>query len=285
MSHPVWRYDDQMPPGRPFAIFHSCQTAQQPLLYHSHDYYEVYFIMQGSIRVIVDEQELMPVMGEALLYPPGCMHRVTHLTPAQAYERFYIYLSRDFLHSAGTPECDLLARLEALSSGGRYCFRPGRENVAELAAAADEIIEAARDTSPAAVLTNRCRMIMYLVRLLDVLEKSVAPETGGISCRMSGLLRYINQNVRSQLTLDHLAKVFGISKFSLLHEFKEHTGMSIYQYVITRRIALAQQLIRQGVKPREASTQCGFTDYSSFYRAFKARTGLSPGQFGKKNKD
>lgn len=281
MSHPVWRFDNQMPPGREFAIFHSCHTAPQPLLYHSHDFYEIYFIMQGSVRVIVDEQDLTPVLGEVLVYPPGCMHRVTHLTPAQTYERFYLYLSRDFLRLMSIPECDLTARLEALSDGGRYCFRPGREKVLELAAAADEIIEAAKDTSPSAVLLNRCRMGMYLVELLDVLEKSVAPETGGVACRMGELLRYINQNAQHPLTLDHLAEVFGISKFSLLHEFKEHTGMSIYQYIITKRIAIAQQLIRQGTKPNLACMQCGFTDYSSFYRAFKARTGISPGQYGK----
>ena len=40
-----------------------------------------------------------------------------------------------------------------------------------------------------------------------------------------------------------------------------------------------QELIRQGVKPKDAGTQCGFSDYSSFFRAFKARTGVSPEQY------
>ena len=49
--------------------------------------------------------------------------------------------------------------------------------------------------------------------------------------------------------------------------------------MIIRRVMNAQELIRQGVKPRDACAQCGFSDYSSFYRAFKARTGLSPEQY------
>ena len=66
---------------------------------------------------------------------------------------------------------------------------------------------------------------------------------------------------------------------------KKNTGISIHQYLIMRRILIAQELIRQGVKPKDASLQCGFSDYSSFYRAFKMRVGVSPEQYrGAQNK-
>ena len=146
---------------------------------------------------------------------------------------------------------------------------------------ADEIIEAARDTSTAGMLANRCRMTIYLIRLLGLLEESVSPAAESPASRMSDLIAYINQNAAQALSLDHLEEVFGLSKYALLHEFKDYTGMSIYQYILTRRIILAQQLLRQGVKPRQACEQCGFSDYTSFYRAFRARTGKSPAQYGK----
>ena len=98
---------------------------------------------------------------------------------------------------------------------------------------------------------------------------------------MSELIRYINQNAAQPLTLDQLSEVFGISKFALLHEFKAHTGVSVYQYILTRRVLLAQEMIRQGAKPRQACEESGFADYAGFYRAFKARTGMSPNQYGK----
>ena len=85
------------------------------------------------------------------------------------------------------------------------------------------------------------------------------------------------------LTLDDLEGTFFASKYYILREFKKYTGLSVHQYMIIRRVMLAQELIGQGVKPREACIQCGFTDYSSFYRAFKARTGLSPEQFRSQN--
>ena len=47
---------------------------------------------------------------------------------------------------------------------------------------------------------------------------------------------------------------------------------------------LAQQYLAQGAKPRQACEQSGFTDYTSFYRAFKARTGVTPVQYGREKK-
>lgn len=280
-DHPIWRFDNQMPAGREFEIYHATNTTPQPTIYQSHHYYELYFILRGAIRVIVEDLDVHPVLGEALIYPPQCMHRVMHTDPTQPYERFYIYLSRDFLASISTEEYSFVEALDRLTQGKRYCLRPGEEAVLKLVPMADEIIEAAKDQSPAGRLANRCRMVIYLLHLLQLLEKSTAPAAETPASRMSDLIGYINQNAARELSLDHLEEVFSISKYALLHEFKDHTGMSIYQYVLTRRILLAQQLLQQGVKPRQACMQSGFTDYTSFYRAFKARTGKSPAQYGR----
>lgn len=281
MDHPLWRFGNQMPQGREFEIYHSINTNPQPSIYQSHHFYEIYFLLQGSIRVIVDELDLNPVLGETLIYPPNCMHRITHTDSTVPYERFYIYLSKEYLSAVSTADYSFIQELEQLTAGGRCFFRPGEEAVRELTEKADEIIEAARDASPAAVLANRCRMTMYLIRLLGLLKESIASTEDSASSRMNELIRYINQNAAQPLSLDQLEEVFGISKYVLLHEFKDYTGMSVYQYILTRRVILAQQLIQQGAKPNQACEQSGFSDYTSFYRAFKARTGKSPNQYSK----
>lgn len=280
-THPVWRFERQMPEGREFEIYHSTNTNPQPSLYHSHHYYELFFILRGALRVIVEESDVTPVLGDTLIYPPHCMHRVTHTDPSLPYERFYIYLSREYLGSISTPEYNFIEHLDRLTAGRRNCLYPGEQAVLELVPMADEIIEAAKDTSPEGIIANRCRMTIYLIRLLRLLEESITSATDSESTRMNELIRYINQNAAQPLSLDHLEEVFGISKFVLLHEFKDYTGMSIYQYILTRRVILAQQLIQQGAKPNQACEQSGFSDYTSFYRAFKARTGKSPNQYSK----
>ena len=280
-NHPIWRFENQMPEGREFEIYHSMNTNPQPSIYQSHHFYELFFILRGAIRVIVEESDLSPVLGDTLIYPPQCMHRVTHTDPSLPYERFYIYLSREFLNSISTPDYNFIEHLDKLTQNGRHCLQPGEEAVRSLVPEIDGIIEAAKDTSPAGVIGNRCRMVLCLLRIIKLLEESIASTADNEATRMSELIRYINQNASQPLSLDHLEGVFNLSKFVLLHEFKDYTGMSIYQYILTRRVILAQQLIRQGARPNQACEQSGFADYTSFYRAFKARTGMSPNQYAK----
>jgi len=281
MNHPIWRYENQMPEGREFEIYHSMNTTPQPTIYQSHHFYEIYFILRGAIHVIAGEQDLHPVLGEALIYPPHCMHRVTHSNPTLPYERFYLYLSKEFLQSISTESYSFIDILEGLTKEGNHCFKLGDQTVRALVPMADNIIEAAMDTSPAGIISNRCRMTMYLIDLLGLLEKSAATTANCASSRMNNLIRFINQHADQPLSLDYLEEEFGLSKYVLLHEFKDYTGMSIYQYILTRRVILAQQLIQEGASPHEACEQSGFTNYTSFYRAFRARTGKSPNQYGK----
>ena len=157
-DRPVWQLGNQMPEGREFEIYHATHTVPQPSIYHSHTFYELYFILRGSIRVIVEEMDISPALGDVLIYPPHCMHRVTHSDPSQPYERFYIYLSREFLASISTEGYNFIEVLDRLTGTHRYCLQPGEEAVQALVPIADEIIQGAEDTSPAGILTNRCRM-------------------------------------------------------------------------------------------------------------------------------
>ena len=125
MDHPLWRFGNQMPQGREFEIYHSINTNPQPSIYQSHHFYEIYFLLQGSIRVIVDELDLNPVLGETLIYPPNCMHRITHTDFTVPYERFYIYLSKEYLSAVSTADYSFIQELEQLTAGGRCFFRPG----------------------------------------------------------------------------------------------------------------------------------------------------------------
>jgi AraC-like DNA-binding protein len=53
-------------------------------------------------------------------------------------------------------------------------------------------------------------------------------------------------------------------------------GVSIFSYLTTKRIALAQQMLEDGTPAVDAAYQVGFGDYSVFYRAYRKITGESP---------
>ena len=104
-------------------------------------------------------------------------------------------------------------------------------------------------------------------------------ETSDVSKVVYDILEYINSNFQEDLSLDALANRFFISKYHLSREFNRIVGTSVYRYIIQKRLILAKQLISSGVPTSTVYQQCGFGDYSNFYRAFKAEYQMSPREY------
>ena len=64
-----------------------------------------------------------------------------------------------------------------------------------------------------------------------------------------------------------------------MHRFKDVTGYTVHQYISQKRLLRAGELIRQGVPVMKAAEQAGFSDYSTFLRAFQKTFHMSPKEF------
>ncbi len=214
-----------------------------------------------------------------LIYPPGVMHRYIHLDAEIPYERFYLYATRAFLQSVSAVDYDIPGTLERMTRNDHYYYHVGDQELIELAMMVDQTIAGAAQSGPAEKLMTRYRFCTLLIRSLSMITSLDVIPQNDYSRGMSDMIRYINRHVTDSLSLDDLADIFHVSKYYLLREFKNYTGISVHQYMIIRRIQVSQEMIRSGVKPKEACFQCGFTDYSSYYRAFRSRVGVSPEQY------
>lgn len=61
--------------------------------------------------------------------------------------------------------------------------------------------------------------------------------------------------------------------------FKKEMGMTIKEYLNMRRITLAKNKIINGSRATALFAECGFSDYTTFYRAFVRYVGMSPEAF------
>lgn len=94
------------------------------------------------------------------------------------------------------------------------------------------------------------------------------------------MLKYIESNYRKTLTVDHLSKFFGISRYHLSRKFKEYTGFSPTDYIIELRINHAKFLLSNTDIPAyKVGELVGINNEANFLRLFKKRTGKTPGQF------
>ena len=100
--------------------------------------------------------------------------------------------------------------------------------------------------------------------------------------KVNEVVAYINDNLAEDLTLDRLAEACYVSKSHLGHQFKTYTGLTLYQFIIKKRVTVARNMIREGAPVMDACMKCGFNDYSNFLKAFKREFGRSPKEFSKR---
>lgn len=93
------------------------------------------------------------------------------------------------------------------------------------------------------------------------------------------VLKYINENYSEDMSLDFLAERFFVSKYHLSHSFRREVGVSVYRYIMLKRLLAAKELLQSGMSAGEVAHATGFGDYASFWRAFKTEYGISPKEF------
>jgi AraC-like DNA-binding protein len=97
---------------------------------------------------------------------------------------------------------------------------------------------------------------------------------------IAATLRYIDSNISKPLDADSIAGALSVSPSTLTHSFKQEMGISLHKYVTQKRVALAQRLIAGGSIPTKVYADCGYGDYSSFYKAYFKILGHSPSHSG-----
>lgn len=103
-------------------------------------------------------------------------------------------------------------------------------------------------------------------------------EEGATACIRRARDR-IDADPATPVTLIELAHEAGLSRYQLIRAFARELGLTPHAYILQRRIALAQRLIRSGCDLAEVATQAGFCDQSHLTRWFVRQFGVTPGRY------
>lgn len=91
---------------------------------------------------------------------------------------------------------------------------------------------------------------------------------------------YIVKHCSQTITIEALADLLHCSKFYFLREFKKLVGITPYQYLLNKRMEMAQQqLSKPDASIAVVASELGFNDQSHFSRTFKKEFGITPGQY------
>jgi AraC family transcriptional regulator len=99
--------------------------------------------------------------------------------------------------------------------------------------------------------------------------------------KLRAVTEYIIEHLDAELSLDHLAGVAHTSPYHFARLFKNSTGLPPHQYVITRRVERAKELLRDRdrLPLAEVAVETGFSNQSHFTHHFKRLVGVTPKLF------
>ena len=95
-------------------------------------------------------------------------------------------------------------------------------------------------------------------------------------------LDFIEDNLRSEITLSDIAAEAGFSPFHFSRMFQGVIGMPVMAYVLRRRLFHAAFHISRGMDASEAALAFGFDTYAGFYKAFVRAFDTTPAAIKKR---
>ena len=102
--------------------------------------------------------------------------------------------------------------------------------------------------------------------------------------RINRVFEYVDKNLESDLSLNAVSEIAFFSPFHFHRIFKFITGETLNDYITRRRIEKSVlDLLHKNISATEIAHKIGFSDNSSFSRAFKKYYGVSPTEFKKQN--
>ena len=258
-----------------FRLFHLKDAQGTKTEYHYHEFCKLLLLCSGSGVYMVDGQRYSLVPGDIVLIGSHCIHR-PEFEPGNPYERIIIYISPEFLRLHSTPDCDLEA---CFSGASGHVLRP-REGKRERIFTMSEQLEKelsgekyGREVLAGGLLLQLLALLGRYRHRRTALQPS--PDNPQ-NARVVEMLRYIDQHLAEDLTIDLLSEEFFISKYHMMRLFRQETGQSIHAYLSDRRLLHARSLIEQGFSATESCFRSGFGSYSSFTRAYAKRFGTTP---------
>lgn len=264
-----------------FMFFHLCDTGNREYEYHYHDFDKIYIPIRGEVTYRIEGRSYRLRPYDVVLVRAGLMHR-PEVAGMGTYERMIIYINPQFLQSCSETDMLSLERcFDKAAEDDSYVFRIPAAIKSRLWQSIHnfEIAEKECGTEKfASEMYDRVRFIEMMIELnrsvLNGEAEYVSAEDGG---RVSEILDYINAHLTEKLDVEKLASHFFMNRYYLMHVFRNETGGTLGNYISSKRLLMARNMIRSGTAATQACFECGFGNYSAFYRAYRKVYGASPG--------
>lgn len=237
---------------------------------HSHDFYELYFLLDGEREFFVENKMFKVADNTLVVVPPYRIHK----TEGGPYKRININISPDLLAPYHNDFLMKLSKQTAVKIDKKYIDIITRL----LSEGAKLQLNTIKNKSDC--LLSVAQTIIFLLSTQDLVSisaSSTAHQPNNVSPEVLKIISYINTHYNQPISLKDLCNKFFLSKVSLCKKFKSVMHCSIMDYVSRMRLSKAKSLLRDENKSVEdVAMECGYSSANYFGLIFKKEVGLSP---------
>lgn len=263
----LYEYNDE-----DFGLSHSYSPVpdQSRFVLHTHSKAELYYFVSGSGVFHIEGSDYPLASGDLLLMQSAESHYI-ELDKSKPYERRVLHFNMDALKDIDPTGCLLRPFLDR---------PPGKQNLYRAncfqGGSCEHYFRAMMNPSPDPRISIFAGLIPLLCELCRLQSAPLYASQATQDPVGYRIIQYLNQNIETNISLDDICQKFYISKSQLCKIFRESTGVTVKQYLNAKRLVRAKQRIDGGELPTHVYLQCGFNDYSSFYRAYVKYFGAAP---------
>ncbi len=253
---------------------------------HHHVTIELSLVLSGRGLYKTQDREYPIAAGDVFLFRPNEAHCITDIE-AEGMELLNLHIAPYYLytHFSGALNADYIKILSAnfpLLSNKISELLPLKESH-ELALCMQKIRSEMENKRSDYLTLAHNSIVAILIAIARIHEGAGMKKSEKQNYqRMIAAIHYIDDNFRSNITLEEIAAQIGYNRCYFSHIFSRCMGMSVWDYISIKRIEEALTLIKTSDKNiLQIAVECGFNNTINFNKTFKKYTNLSPSAFRK----
>lgn len=241
---------------------------------HSHIYCEMIYVTGGTVEIYSGDKIIPVSKGEICFIPVGVDHATAQTE--QKYKRWLI-----FINPWNFGKVFFSPAIQSLMTG-LICKYPLIAKFSQ-----NDVMERIYDEYTSDGPFREELLVSYMISILTCAARQSMPQfklSESVRTVMD-IQQYIQQNCSSGLFIQDVAKHFYLSKYHLIHMFKEHVGISPKRFLLHCRLSMAEKMLRNdSFSIAEVSERSGFASPSDMAVRFRDAYGYTPREFQRKHR-